>query len=340
MASELVKVAPMTQTIQRRRSGVHPPSHKSAIPSVVAIIARHVQDARKTDYFDKVAIRLRQDLTTKQMAFLAKHAESVDQRPGRYIRKLPTLLTIVRPDRAALEFLATVKVALVNYVEVSRDIATGNTITDMALADFAFAHFVQPYHSRRETVYVAGTTAYTGQNRPGHRFVWYGDGGKPKGRGRCRTKRAFHMECRAHGSIAVRKVLKVNHPRDLVGFDHDKFWQPHLNYFTVDLDRLGRYHENKRTGQRRKSSKPSQDRWPLTYRRIGGLLFRLHSGPYRSVQQFIDSYGKGPYVVRLAAIPLISTKSHQVTSNVPFASSDVDPRISPKGSQDHAVAQA
>jgi hypothetical protein len=295
----------MRCSIQRRHQSVHndhPESdiHESPVPRRVVY------------YFDKVAYRLPADLSKDRVAWLKKHAKSVDQRRGHYLPKKPTLLTITKPDREALEFMASVNGALVNYAEAARDIVTGSTAQDLALADFAFSHFVQPYHSRRETVYFDGVTAYTGPNRPGHRFVWYGDGGKPEGRRRERPKRAFHMECRAHGSNAVRKVLKVNRPRDLIDFDHAEFWKPHLNYFAIDLERLGRYHSNKVERRRRKSAKVAEDRWALTDRRIGGLLFRLYSGPYWSVQQFVDTYGKGPYLHRLGDIPLICTSLHQV----------------------------
>lgn len=284
-----------------------------------------VHPRTKHDHFDKIALRLPRTLGKAKFETLRKHSRSADQRPGHHIRgdTIPILLTVVCPTRRALELLSKLEGAIVNYVEVARDIETASKSEAHELAEYALHHFVQPKHGRRKTV-VFETSVYTGPNKPGHRFVWYWDRGSKV----ALAPRVLHFECRAHGVAAVRRVLKVKRPSDLLTFDFEKFWQQHLRVYTVDLARLGRFNENRRTGRRRKSPRVSPDRWSYSDRRIGSMIFRRLG---RTAQGLVDGYGRGPYLRRLQVHPLICATSHQVTSHVPCTEPDkqsvLDPAI-------------
>ena len=219
-------------------------------------------------FFDKIQVRMKRMLTDKQMVFLREHCRSVDQRIGHPIRnsKADWLLTTVCADEKALKFIAARRGAFINFVECAFDIPTDNPERMVDLFD---AHFVQPRHGRDNfTAQEHGT--YTRHARPGIRFVWYGDKLSKKVGVPC-----LHLEARAHGVAAVRRV-GINEPGDLLQFNHAEFWKQNLSLLTIDLERLGRWHENKRRGERRRHSVVEQF-GPISYNRdraIGAALYR------------------------------------------------------------------
>jgi hypothetical protein len=106
----------------------------------------------------------------------------------------------------------------------------------------------------------------------------------------------LHFEVKVEGASALRRV-GLNHPRDLVGFDFESFFARHLTLYAIDFKRLGRFHRNRRSGSKRQ--KP--ERWDG---RLGYSLWWIHSRIKHTddhlLQQFLDSYGKGPFLVPLS----------------------------------------
>lgn len=316
-------------------------------------------------HFDKITFRMRKKLTAKQMQLLRNNAESVDQRIGRPIRGSDHawLLTIVNPCQKALEFVARRSDVFCNYVEAALDIPTRDKASGMQLVDVFDRHFVQPHHHNSETN-TQEFGSYTRGNKPGLRYVWYGD--KPS---KVSGQACLHVEARAHGLPAVRRI-GIRDPRDLLTFDHVEFWRKRLNLFTIDHERLGRWHSNKLNKSRRQQPQTIQ-RGAFRYNVDAGLgraLFRAqaetpaferycagivptdteyepqptdHKGNPcrlidRSVQRFVDVVGRGPFLRRLDILcymrqrQLLNTTMLHVDANTPVKQSDKPGRTDKK----------
>ncbi len=252
-------------------------------------------------YFDKLAFRTARPLAEKQMIILRKNASSVDLRRGHHIRgsKNALILTVVNPNDRALRLLANRSSLVANYVEVARDTILVDERRPLQLREIHDRTFVQPRHCKRQTVLLEHGS-YTGQNRPGHRFVWYGD--RPSKRGG--VGNCFHLEGRHHGVIAVRR-MGIHRASDLLEFNHAAYWRRHLNFYEVDCARLGRWHLNRVTGQRRQRAMEKNNNFAKydIDRRTGQMLFRIFGHhefqEVLSVQMFIDRYGRGPFLRRI-----------------------------------------
>ena len=81
---------------------------------------------------------------------------------------------------------------------------------------------------------------------------------------------------------------------DLLNFDHRAFWGGQLNFFALDLERLGHFDLNRLSGSRRRKPKLQ----PRAYNRdraIGSVLYR-HFARNRgkqwlfTLQDFVDRY--------------------------------------------------
>jgi hypothetical protein len=89
----------------------------------------------------------------------------------------------------------------------------------------------------------------------------------------------------------------------------------------LNLDRLGRSHLNRCRGQRRQHALT-----PVRYgsfhfnldRRVGAMLFRIFGAhprqEFRSVQRFIDAFGRGPWLHRLAMASSLFRYTHPTSS--------------------------
>ena len=111
------------------------------------------------------------NVNKKVFAELEANSSSVDQRNGKYIKGglTPILLTIVAPNMRALELLATIKSAFVNYIEAAR-----NTLTTCKQDAYLLSEIDRHHHGRKKrrnakVRYVAETT----YNEP---YVDYWDG--------------------------------------------------------------------------------------------------------------------------------------------------------------------
>jgi hypothetical protein len=102
----------------------------------------------------------------------------------------------------------------------------------------------------------------------------------------------------------------IRRPSDLLGFDFVSYWQKWLRLYHVDLERLGRFDDNRCTASSRQ--RPRIEHWSqlgavnLDYRR-GGLFYHIHSfaddqpsdADSRSLQTFVNNYGKVPFLTRM-----------------------------------------
>jgi hypothetical protein len=257
-----------------------------------------IKPTGRYDFIDTVRFRLQRFPSRAEIQLFHANAKSFTIRRGHYLPRLGNVVfKLVAPNEQALRLLATIDGVHINYLEIARDWILPDGQADVMKALFD-QHFVQPWHGKRETKIVYGTTTYTGQRKRGgcNHFVWYPDKHcKLTGEVEC-----FHLEGRYKGARAVRK-LGINHPRDLLTFDYTAYWGKHLRLFTVDYERLGRHYRNRRSGTRH----PREQCKPGSYNRdlaIGCALYRqyaCHPDQRRySVQRFVDRFGRGPFLLR------------------------------------------
>ena len=278
--------------------------HLCEIPSAVKPLAVHT-------YFHRVRFWRRRPLSDPQLAAVRRECRGPDRlrvanEPAWFDSRYRQKIDLHHPSPKALHMVARLDDAFVNYVEVTCDFVLGDHYAAEWWLDRFRDHFLQPWH--RPTMgmksYAEGDSTrqppQPGQRRTGHWFQWYID--KP-----CRITgdpHCFHFEGKHQGIAAVRK-LGIHRPADLVGFDFDSYFIRRMKLYTVDRERLGRFHHNRRAGSRRQKSR---DRWTRYVDRMrGNGIYRVHSlHPYdrqdpeanihHSLQQFVDSYGRGPFL--------------------------------------------
>lgn len=196
--------------------------------------------------------------------------------------------------------LATLQHLSINRVEVALDVILNDQAAKRRLHQLFNTNFVQPWHKGKQTFEYPDGTYREIRRLPGRNYKWYCD--KPDRI--WNNPHCFHLEGCHQGIRAVRR-LGLQNCTDLLSFDFASYWRDHLRLFEVDLDRLGRFHNNRLTGQRRRSA------WQkicCTFcynadRARGSVLFRSRAAhsmqEVRSVQQFVDCYGRGPFLVPL-----------------------------------------
>jgi hypothetical protein len=254
-------------------------------------------------YCDRLQFLLGRSVTAEQQVRLRKLLEGntnyVDIRPNEPPRDFELILTVVNPTERGLLLLATQPGLTPRTAEFALDLILDQetrALTSHALFD---RHFVQPWHGQRETTHYA-TTTNTGDARPGHRFTFYSD--RPSKR--TSDPHCLHVEARYMGIVALRRI-GIEDPRGLSEFDHVAFWNKHLKLYYIDLGRLGRWHANKLSGERRQQVKVWRS-GRFSYnedRSLGSALFRLYGRhskePTVSVQCFVDRYGRGKFLEQM-----------------------------------------
>jgi hypothetical protein len=253
--------------------------------------------ANKHHFFDRVNVRTPRSLKQSEVAFLRKHCNEAYPKLGWYIPGyVREVLHVVAPTQPAKEFLADLPPrSVINRLEPAMDVI-GEHDTIWGLRDVCDNHFVQPWQGQHVQVRERGGT-YTKQERAAFKFAWYADR-----RSKVTGEWCFHIEGRHIGVQAVRRA-GVHHPRDMLTFDHEAYWQTWLRLYEIDLERLGRYHLNRQARERRQHPLLLKSRCGFVYNRdrsVGAALFRsfaLHPRQHcRSVQQLVATYGRGPFL--------------------------------------------
>jgi hypothetical protein len=298
--------------------GVHANTYYIALSdlSVEAILD---QPLSAFAYFDVLHGWLKQPLSIRQQDLLRRECPDLyienkiakfDHRYRQRLQGLP------QPSTAALEMLIdfTGDDMLLNYGEIALDLLP----PDLPTLDRLFGRFqhgfVQPWHLGKQMQFFFDDGVSTrrfepGQPKRGLWFHWYAD--QP-----CRIDDhpfCLHMQGRVQGAQLVRSRLGINRPSDLLQFDFLGFWRKRLRLYRIDFERLGRFDANRCSGSTRR--KPRVEQWgPLGTvlhrvnidRMRGGRLYHIESldrrsddNPQRSLQHFVDSYGRGPYLTRM-----------------------------------------
>ncbi|MCB1393257.1 hypothetical protein [Nitrobacter sp.] len=277
---------------------------------------RFFKPVRIDHYFDRVRVWSRQLISKSWIKRLERTGSKVvaTQESAFFNPHYKHKLEIYQVRGPALRILAELpEDAILNYVEVAFDIICPDELALERLVEIFLSGFLQPHHREKQThVYAAANpplglslSGYTtrrcpekGRRRRGFWFQWYID--KPSritGEPNC-----FHFEGKHEGSDAVKR-LDIHHPRDLEKFSFDTYFKKYVGtLYEIDFERLGLFDSNKRTGGKRK--KPYIDQYDFNQDlRRGHLIYRVLSlhlencnWPIRSLQRFVDEYGKGPFL--------------------------------------------
>ena len=269
--------------------------------STVSSFARGINPlVDRYHHFDKLSLRTPTYVTCGDLRFLRKHAHSVFPYRGRYIRGFCDRgVTVVCAKAPALQLIAELPNARINHIEVAVDLIC-DAHTKYMLRDLFDEHFVQPWHGGHvQSRFESGTLS---RRRGACQYEWYCDRhSKVTGEVDC-----FHLEGRHFGVEAVRRV-GIEHPRDLLTFDHDKYWRKNLKLFEADPERLGRFYLNQLRRERRRHPLLHHTRNGFVYnvdRATGNTLLHVLSmhlrqaNPsqcQRSIQCFVDQFGEGSF---------------------------------------------
>jgi hypothetical protein len=302
--------------------------HKSyqRIPDSVKPVAIHF-------YFDKSHLWLTEPLDTRQLDALTPECRKVpyhdESKPAPFDRHYRQYLDLQPSPEALRMLLAWRDHAYINYVEPAFDLVFGNYFAAEWWTELFQNHFLQGHHRASMSVASYPDGGFStrphrhGKPRRGRWFHYYSD--KP-----CRItheSHCFHFEGKHDGVAAVRR-LGIHSLADLVSFDFVDYFTRSLKLYSVDLERLGRFERNRRSGSRRQQPTSGNGNWNHD-KAIGSALYRRlslhHDGSHaHSLQQFVDSYGRGPFLVPIFADPplLIMLMRHicELLSELPVAS--------------------
>lgn len=277
----------------------------------ICALPRDLNPVETFAFFDRINLRTRSRPRAQFMRELKKNASSAFVRVGKPIRNSDQkwLIIVVCPNAKALRLLASEPEFTVNLVECALDVVAEDVRKIDAVFDLIATSFVQARRGRKpirrwfdgiETKGPETTAICFGSKLPGVAAIAYKDRVSKRAPhdGRC-----AHLEFRYQGLAAVRR-LGIERVKDLVCFDHVAHWKKRLCLYRVDFARFGRAHLNRCENRKRKSSRIDR-RGTFVYdvdRRMGAALFRAlstHEGEeFRSVQRFVDNYGRSPNWLR------------------------------------------
>lgn len=274
-----------------------------------------IQPADCYGYFDTVKFLSMRPIPEDAMAMLHAHCKHLDVRAhGEWIRPKrgapyqvniwPWLyrIEVQVPQRACLEYFARRRGLKLTKADPALDLTFDNEEGPLLLLRQFEECLVQPRQGRKHSRIIFDNGGIsTGRRSRGRYLTAYAD--EP-----CRIDGiadCFHVEGRYAGKPLLASI-RLNHPKDLLSFDHAAFWreiedQGHL--LQIDRERLGRFHENRTQKQRRASDPKPHYRGRSQDHARGSLLYRIYGiDQYGniSVQHFIRSYGRGPFISKVA----------------------------------------
>ena len=272
-------------------------------------------------HFDKVAFRSRIAPNKAQLAILRANAVWVGVRIGHPIRGSDRrfLIVLIVPRQPALA-LADELGWMPNYFEAAVDTIVSEWKQALELHYFLDGSFVHSWHGKQKLVRYSPlgaddpcATTYSGQPKAGRLFAWYSH--RPS---KITGEPCLHLEARYRGVAACRRA-GVYTAADLIHFDHIGHWQRHLACYRIDTEQLGRSNTNKSEGTRRQKPHIHRSGYNVDAAK-GSLLFRALSAhenqDLRSVQRFVDRYGRGPFLHRYDVSRLLSLSVNHVRQSL------------------------
>ena len=257
-------------------------------------------------YVDVVGVWHKRPLTAQRLRWLSGECGTpliappfLVHKPARFDPSYVMYTRLLQPSKAVHEWLADLDDIKMTYSELARDHNYDEDGQHEVMGLLCNSSLVQRWHGNRRTrIFIEGANGSTGTGR-GLSFTWYTT--KPSkitGEVNC-----FHFEAKLCGSRELRRH-GIYHPRDLLTFDHDQFWQEmwskRLTFATLDRAGLGRYVDNCAKGtKRRVSTQEDHTRGCLLYRIFG----QAGEGGF-SVQGVYDEFGSRPSYINVDSVPI------------------------------------
>ncbi|WP_369719924.1 hypothetical protein AB8Z38_22170 [Bradyrhizobium sp. LLZ17] len=196
------------------------------------------------DFPDAFAIWLRSPMDAADLAHLRSLCGGkprIENRTSRIDPELIQRLVLRQPSREAIEWLARRNDVHFNYAELARDLIYRSTSERDEAFRFHLAHVLRKDRRGQQMTICFGedgqSTAYDAKRSAKSRLVAYP----------CVSKMAkapaLHIEERDQGpQMLKRKGISL---RDLLSFDHLRFWNDNLHYYRIaDVEGLGRAYFN------------------------------------------------------------------------------------------------
>jgi hypothetical protein len=267
-------------------------------------------------YFDLVAGWVKRPLIPRAHDQLLRACPKFDARniTAWFDHRYRQWLQLTQLTEAALRILidATDDEMLLNRAEFALDLLPPDAASHGHLAQQLPHMILQPWNVGHEPqAFEDGfvTRRYEpGASKRGHWLHHYCDR-------ECRidgTPLCVHLQSCVQGAVLMR-CRGIHKPSDLLRFcrrDLVPYWQKWLRLYHRDLERLGRFDDNRWTGSSRQ--RPRIKHWGRLGavnldRRRGWVVYHIHSfsddqpstADPRSLQQFVNSYGKGPFLTRM-----------------------------------------
>lgn len=258
-------------------------------------------------HFDGVGCLVRSKLSNQDENFLQKHSYKF----ATARLKWGYLLKLSIPDIAAIRLLD--RLGTIYYVEPALGIVLkSEDLLNKWSRLLGEETFVQRWHGKRHCWKVEETNYSANRSsRQRHNFIRYPGISKITG-----EINHIKIEGRYQGLEACRSI-GVERPRDLIKFNHRAYWERYLTIFNVDFEQLGRSHENRKNGQKRRTTQVI-DFTGFNYnvdKSRGGRLYQWFSldqeTGQRSLQTFVDKFGRGPWLHRLDVREILDLISDQ-----------------------------
>ncbi|WP_108682076.1 hypothetical protein [Methyloceanibacter sp. wino2] len=250
-------------------------------------------------------------VSPRQLAWLSGHCGAplqgppfVVNRTARFSSAYRQYLRLLQPQAAVLAWLAKRDDALLTYVEVAQDVIMPGEDELCAFAEQFNRSFVQHRHRSRQMTIFENGNARSGARTPGVTFQWYSDRhSKLTGEVDC-----FHFEARVSGSKAIKRHGFTCGNLSQVDLEDwfARLWSSKaIGLYRKDLERLGRWLDNRRKRTRRRASiitdsgyNEDLSRGCIAYRAVGS-----------TAQGLIDSFGRGPFVYTIK--PTFDEHAHE-----------------------------
>ena len=184
------------------------------------------------------------------------------------------LIFFYQPDAAALAAIADRQWPLC-YVELALDWIILDPAAHAAAATFFHRHFVHP---RSGDVRIKDNSRYTRARKSRRNVAMYADQ-----LSKVTDEQCLHVECRMRGHSTLRDT-NIHSAADLIDYDHRGLWHKLLRFYDLDVERFGRYVNNRHTNDGRIRSTPLRRRSPHDHDRQVGWRHLHHSG---SIQQLL-----------------------------------------------------
>jgi hypothetical protein len=256
--------------------------------------ALRIVPAEKSSYVDCIQLWLKDPLPPTRLEWLATQCDSVDvrQQRKRWDPAYRVRLQVRRFSQEALQWLATLSGALLNYVEVGLDWTFNNERERDEAHEFVRRHHIKRWHGDQQ-VTVYKSTRYTARRRvrrvPNMLVVYSDLPCRVSGEVNC-----VHLEWRLSGARTLQRA-GLSTFGELLQLDHRAFWKERLLMRTVNQQALGHQYNMHVLGRDRRRG-PWIEFYgaakSLAYDFDGRAGYMLMRRAGDTTQGVADSYGK------------------------------------------------